>query len=197
MQLFMLPLFFLVLIACNQGNPNTGTDPSDSKNEGGGGPAPTAVTMAGTLDTLYIDTADFNKLPNGKKVMFSFAFRTPDLLTLHGWISNGNCNSNDSINKAPDVKLLKWRTGSLSINQNIYLGNVFIDQQDIKKIKDFYNAATTKSKYVVFAPRIDAEHIVYKIFVTNDAPKPLTLGPSPSFLNDTNLDANPSPPKSL
>ena len=125
--------------------------------------------------------------------MFSHIYMPSEkLLTLHGWITKGNMGA--PINLPPDIKLLKWKTDTISIEQNLYLGNVFIDKKDIKKIKDAYEKAP-KYKYVVFVPILDAQHIKYKIYVSNDPPAPLTGGPSPASLTDTGLDANPSPPR--
>jgi hypothetical protein len=192
MLYFILPLYFLLLFACN-GNQPKPDEPADDNIVTKTGPAPAAVVMSGTLDTLYVASTEFNKMENGKRVLFCFAYRPSEsLLTLDGWITKGNTGA--PINLPPDIKLLKYRTGTLSVNQNLYLGNVFLDKDDIKKIKDAYEKPP-KYLYVVFAPRIESEHVIYRIYVSNDSPGLLTGGPGASTLTDTGLDANPSPPK--
>lgn len=194
-KLFILPLCLLLFTACNQNEPPKNNEPSDANVEGGDSPAPALVSFTGTLDTLYVDTAAFNDLPNGRKVMFSFVYLSQDTLTLHGWTSTNSCNSNDSINKKPDIQLSVWRKGTIPIKPTLYFGNVFINNQDIKNIKDKYEATVPKSKYVVFAPRVEYGHILYRIYVTNDPTKPLTGGAVTFNLEDTGYDANPSPPR--
>jgi hypothetical protein len=190
-QLFILPLCFLLFTACNQDEPKKTDEPSDAEVEGGNSPAPALVAMSGTLDILYVDTSAFNKLEDGKRVLFCHAYRPADkLLTLDGWITKGNPSA--PINLPPDVKLLRWTTGTLTIDQNLYIGNVFIEKKDIKTIKDAYNKLP-KYKYVVFEPYIASEHIVYKIHVSNDPPSPAV--PSPTPFVDTGVEANPSPPR--
>jgi len=127
--------------------------------------------------------------------MFSFVYLSKDTLTLHGWVSTNSCNSNDPINKKPDIQLSVWRKGTIPIKPTLYFGNVFINNQDIKHIKDIYDATVPKSKYVVFAPRVESGHILYRIYVTNDPPIPLNGGAGTFNLKDTQLDASPSPPR--
>jgi hypothetical protein len=190
-KLFILPLCFLLFTACNQNEPKKTDEPVTTKDDVEKNPEPDNVTFKGTLDRLYVDTSAFNKLEDGKRVMFCHSYRPAEnLLTLAGWITKGNKGAPDSL--PPDISLLRWRTDTISIEQNLYLGNVFLDKNDIKKIKDAYEKRP-KYKYVVFVPEIADQHIKYKIYVSNDPPS--TNVPSPSPLNDTGLYANPSPPR--
>lgn len=190
-KLFILPLCFLLFTACNQNEPKNTDEPVTTKDDVGKNPEPNNVTLKGTLDLLYVDSADFEKLVDDKRVMFCHTYQSANnLLTLAGWITKGNMGAPDSL--PPDIKLLRWKTGTISIEQNLYMGNVYIDKKQIKVIRDALRKAPTY-KYVVFEPQIISEHIAYKIYVSNNPPS--AAGPSPTPLVDTGVEANPSPPR--
>jgi hypothetical protein len=195
-QLLILPLCFLFFTACNQNETKKTDESVTTKNDAGKNPQPDNVTFNGTLDLLYVDADSIITLEKEKRVMFCHSYRPAEnLLTLDGWITKGNPSA--PINLPPDVKLLKWKTGTLSIEQNLYIGNVFINKDDITTIIKAINKAPTY-KYVVFEPYLESKHIVYKIHVANDPPSPAVPSPAvppPTSLVDTGVKANPSPPR--
>jgi hypothetical protein len=194
-KLFILPLCFLLFTACNQNEPKKTDEPVTVNDNGGKNPQSDNVTLSGTLDTLYVDVAEFNKLPKKHRLMLSFTYRAMDTLTLFGWSSKKNdCESEDPPGTAPDIKLKIWRNGKQIIQPPIYFGNVFIHRDSIEKIKKVYDETNPKFKYVVFAPSIKSQHILYTIFVTNSGPSLLTGGATNNELEPTGVSANPSPP---
>lgn len=149
---------------------------------------PKKATFTGTLDTLWVLGTNFKRLSNGKKVVFSFTFRDPDILTLWGWqCTNNNCTNNFPTN--PDLQLNKGKPSGVNYGPNVILGNVVILKGDVKTIKDKIG---NTYQYVVFAPYNDGEFIKYKIYVTNDDPSKTLVA---FDLEDTGIETNPSPPK--
>jgi hypothetical protein len=149
---------------------------------------PKKTALTGTLDNLWVLGTKFQELSNGKKVVFSFTFRDPDILTLWGWqCHDNNCTNNFSTN--PDLQLNKGKPSAANYGPNVIFGNVVIFRDGIKAIKDKLGSTY---QYVVFVPYNDGEYIRYKIYVTNDDP-----GAALTALNleDTGIETNPSPPK--
>jgi hypothetical protein len=151
---------------------------------------PRAMAIAGTLDFLYIDAAEFLNLPKAKLV-FSFAFRTNDTLTLYGWSckNNGVGNCTGTYNNDPNIKLIKYQTGTKTYGPEVFFGNVIIQKDDVKTIKSKIGAY----KYVVFVPENRAGFIYYTINVTDDPPAPPFI--KTLALTPTGIITNPSPPK--
>jgi hypothetical protein len=148
------------------------------------------IALTGTLTNLFIETTEFVKLTNERKLVFSFTFRT-DTLTLWGWqCKNKDCDQT-AFDNAPALKLTKGAVTTVTYGPNVIFGNVVIYKKDIKTIKDKIDGKYT---YVVFVPSLDGEFIKYKLYATNDDPK--TLNPAQILaLVDLGVDANPSPPK--
>ncbi len=146
------------------------------------------AAISGKLDTLWADTSAFRKLPAGKTV-FVFTIGGKDTLTLHGWNAKGA--NDDTFLDNPDIRLLKGKPSILAYGPGTYLGNVILQKDDLRIIKDFIS--TNRYKYVVFAPKkIIGEHFGYEISVTNnDLTNKMTL----ITLTATAITANPSPPK--
>jgi hypothetical protein len=142
-----------------------------------------------TLDALYTDATSFKNLPNGKKVIFVLTYVKPDTVTLSGWPTN-----NGSFEDTPVIKLRKGAANSTVSQDTTYVGNVMLDQNEVKRIKD--SIATNHATYVLFAPEPSSNpkyrnHIVYVVSVTQDNPA-LTAKPLAAA---TGVTANPSPPK--
>ena len=189
-------LFFAVTIlmaACNNGGSdknNADKIVTDSNNT----PSPTqaVVTQAalippgGKLDTLWVDSLSFTKLPDGKMV-FSFTFGQLDTLTLHGWDAKGLLQHNyDSI---PDIRLKKGKPSELTYGPGTYFGNIILDGA-IASIKK--SLKKNHSQYVLFAPKKIGEHISYEILISKEDPNAFVkiFAAMP-----TGITANPSPPK--
>ncbi len=148
----------------------------------------TMTTLSGTLDTLYIESIVFKNLPKSSLV-FSFAFRTKDTLTLYGWSCKNNvvgkCTGFDT---NPNIKLIKYGKSGIAFGPAVNFGNVTLLKDEIRDIK---TKLGTAFKYVVFVPNLNQGFVHYSIFVTNDnlaQEKLLALDP-------TGIEANPSPPK--
>ena len=143
------------------------------------------MTLTGTLATLWVESAIFAKLDN-KNLFLSFRFEAPDILTLHGWSCQGVACSGGFPNE-PNLKLVPGPVTTVTYGPNVYFGNLLVD--DVKKIKK----KAEKFANVVFVPlpKVD-DYIRYRVFVTND---PRTKAFTTLSLEDTEVDANPSPPK--
>src|SRR5204863_7358667 len=132
--LFVLSVVFLAT-ACNNGSGDKTNDKKDTTTEAKKSTSqtdlPGAALMSVTLDTLYTEADAFAKLPANKKVLFVLTFRNPDTLTLHGWSTrSGTCKTD------PEIKLTKGPATALPDKNGIYLGNVKLDPNDVKKVKD-------------------------------------------------------------
>ncbi|MGB3008332.1 MAG: hypothetical protein WBC06_17585 [Chitinophagaceae bacterium] len=148
-----------------------------------------AMSIAGTLDNLWVTKSDFNKLDKDKKVVFSFTFQPNDTLTLYGWSCKGalgNCNGTYYTN--PDIMLKKGISSGVTYGPKVFFGNIILRKNTVKKIVNGFNTYT----YVVFVPENNSGFITYKIYVTNDDP---TKSIKPFVLEPTLEEANPSPPK--
>ena len=151
-------------------------------------PEPKKAALTGTLDNLWIEAATFRALRDNKKIVFSFTFRDPDILTLWGWqCKNDNCT--DNFPDPPALELKKWNPSTISYGPNVIFGNVVIFRKDVKTIMDWIDKGYN---YVVFVPNNAGDYIRYDIKVTNDDPKAVT---TTLTLEDTGIDTNPSPPK--
>ena len=171
----------------NTTSPTTASSSSTSESTPSTASASKVVALTGYLDTLWIEADTFKKLPN-KKLVFSFAFRDPDTLTLYGWYCRGViCNGSYDNKIDPDIKLKKGRQGSVTYGPNVTFGNIILSQ--VKKVQDKIG---TKYKYVIFAPERYGDFIKYVIYVSTDDPKQLI---QVLTLDPTGVDANPSPPK--
>lgn len=191
-QVSLFILLLILLVSCN----NTGSDAAKTDMpDSTGTMAPDAMPpqlnlLAGNLDTLWIEAADFAAL--NQRLTFRF-FATSNSFTLHGWLGN-NFN-----NKPPDVKLLTGRQSTVQYAAGSYFGNLQLSPSDMNKIQQILT--NTNSKYVVFGPANptigpDAGEIIYNVFVTKDDPGNLTPGFMHKFLVDpTGIETNPSPPK--
>ncbi len=179
---YLLYAFILLFIASCNGNEDT---KKNTATPVAATPQQTASLNPGTLDTLYIERQAFDTLGNGAKLVFSFTFKAVDTLTLHGWLVKG-----PNFDSLPNLKLKNWHTSSYSYGVGIYFGNVVLRNQEIVKIKSSLNS---NSNYVLFAPYLLGNNIMYRIYVSDKlhGPKDQILVISP-----TGADANPSPPKS-
>ena len=147
-----------------------------------------AAALTGMLDNLWVSATEFKKLKDKKKVVFSFTFRDPDILTLWGWqCQNNNCT--DNFLDPADLKLEKGQPSGVNYGPNVIFGNVVILKEGVKPIKDKLG---NTYQYVVFVPYASGEYINYKIYVTNDNPKSALTALT---LEDTGIETNPSPPK--
>ena len=179
---YLVYAFVLLFITSCNGNEDTkkNTAPPMATT-----PGQTASLSPGKLDTLYVERQAFDTLGNGAKLVFSFTFKAADTLTLHGWLVKG-----PNFDSLPNLKLKNWHASTYSYGTGTYFGNVVLRNQEIVKIKSSLNS---NSNYVLFAPFLLGNNIMYKIFVSDKlyGPKDQILVISP-----TGADANPSPPKS-
>ena len=137
------------------------------------------------LDTLKVDRAAFDALPSGKLV-FSFVFGANDTLTMHGWSLHGGSKNYDSL---PNIKLVKKAASLVPYGNGTYFGNVILATSDVNSIKHLLNS--NNAQWVLFAPKLQGNNIVYTIFVAKNGPG--TLIETKAIA--TGIDANPSPPK--
>jgi len=136
------------------------------------------------LKTLWIESEEFNKLPNRRLVM-SFIFEKDDVLTLHGWYCSFGCTGDKFPDQVP-IKLKQGAETDQEYKPGVYFGDVIVT-----KVNKVQNIAE-KYKNVVFVPTIKDGFIWYDIYVTNDDP----TKPFKSFVSvDTEVDGNPSPPR--
>ena len=156
--------------------------------------------MSVTLDRLYTDKTSFNTLPSPpggprKRIFFVLTYIDPDIKTLSGYLTNPSGGGPGSFNPDPPAIVLKKAAGSVIIPKNpIYAGDVVMEADDVKKIKDY--VASPGAEFVTFTPGISTDypnHVEYTVGLTNDdpgvKPKPLILAGLATL--------NPSPPKSL
>ena len=147
-----------------------------------------AMAIAGTLDNLWVEKKYFDTLDN-KKLVFSFAFRTKDTLTLYGWSCDapvGICNG--KYRDYPNIKLEKGKSAGIAYGPEVYFGSIVIQKNGVKHIQDKFPGY----KYVVFVPVNNGGYITYEINVSNDPPAILE---KVLALTSTTITANPSPPK--
>jgi len=193
-----IALFFSLIFfasSCNsddkKGDDSTNTATSTTTattTNAAAGESKKAAALTGTLNNLWIEASKFRVLKDNKKIVFSFTFRDPDLLTLWGWqCKNDNCT--DNFPDPPALELKKWNASGTSYGPNVIFGNVVIFRKDVKPIMDWIDKGYN---YVVFVPYNAGDYIRYDIKVTNDDPhaESTTL-----TLEDTGIDTNPSPPK--
>ena len=154
--------------------------------------------LVGILDTLWIDSLSFAKLPAGK-IAFQYYIGGIDTLTLHGWEAKGITGSN--FVDTPVIKLLKGRSsGTMKYGPSIYLGDLILKNGEINEITKALKK--NKAQYVLFAPNVLGKHIYYNILVAFDDPNALfsdssvhkfLIAPVPVI----GVSANPSPPKNF
>jgi hypothetical protein len=176
--------FFAVLIlaaSCNDGTEAKKNTTTIEKEE------TTSIAITGTLNNLWVEKADFDKLDNSQLV-FSFAFRTKDTLTLHGWSCKGPKGScKGDYQTEPNIKLIKGKSSGVAYGPVVYFGNIIIKNKDVIKLQNGYKTY----KYFVFVPTIKNGFIYYSIKASNNDPRLI----EDLILDDTSIEANPSPPK--
>lgn len=192
-RLCLLVAIVILVIACNN-------NASEKANEKKDTTADTTITSSQapqakpavtgvTLDGLYTDATSFKNLPQGKRVLFVLTFINPDITTLSGWPT-----SNGSYDDDPTIQLKKGSPGVVLNQDTAFVGNVMLDQVEVKRVKD--SIALHHSTYVLFTPRSSSEpkyrnHIVYDISVTQDDPTKVAT----PLATQTGVSLNPSPPK--
>src|SRR5215469_14243435 len=156
-SLFVL-LIALLMTACNTGKNENNADKKDTTAMSQSN-LPTAGLTGGALDTLYVDSASFAKLPN-KKIVFAVTFRSNDTLTFHGWAAD-----KDSIfGTDPDIKLKKYKASTINYTTDMYFGNVVLKANAVNKIQAQLKSQNAHT--VIFAPKlVDGTHIGYDIYV--------------------------------
>jgi len=194
-------LFFFVLLSISsckddKDENTTGTNTSAITSTDATAPKNAATTTAtdgqksaaltGTLDTLWIEASEFKKLKQ-RKLVFSFAFRDTDTLTLYGWTCKGAICVG-SYNTDPDIKLKKGQPSTVSYGPNVIFGNIVLQGDDVKEIQRKLVAPYT---YVIFIPKNLGEGIAYDIYIASGKSALI----QDFALEDTGIDANPSPPK--
>ena len=157
---------------------------------------PKKGALTGSLDYLWVTMKKFeDSVDNGKKLVLSFTFRDPDILTLYGWsCKNNNCTDNFGAGYDHDITFEKGRPSGQNYGPNIIFGNVVIFRKFIETIKNKRDPQGNKYAYVVFEPHPYLDYINYKVYVTNDDPRPGAFN-SGFTLEDTGVETNPSPPK--
>jgi hypothetical protein len=191
--LFTLVLFCAVIVlSCNNpAPPPESPAPADTMTK----PAPPPTTamaplMSGYLDTLYIASADFEKL--GNQITFRFYIDDMSHLTLRGWSGNSGKYAQN-----PDVELKTGRAGTTQYGNKNFFGNLVLYPPDVAKIVK--EIRSTHLKYVLFAPQDPSAtsdiigQINYKIILTDDDPASLALVSKNLLL--LNVTTNPSPPR--
>lgn len=179
-----------LLCACNNDD-NSDADSTASGATTASSPVTTstpqiASALTGLLDTLWVSADSFMKLPN-KKIVFSFAFRKPDTLTLHGWYCRGAiCLGSYNDQPYPDIGLTKGRPSTVTYGPNVTFGNIIL--KNVKKIQDMIG---TKYKYVIFVPEKYGDFIKYVIYLGTEDPTLIQV----LVVDPTGVEANPSPPK--
>src|SRR4030095_6654039 len=113
----------------------------------------------------------------------------PDTLTLYGWScknSGGRCTG--EFNHDPDLKLEKSGAVEVGYGPIVFWENLILEKKDVKGIQD--KLGTNISK-VNFLPQNKNGHIIYRIVLTGTDP----TDSKKFFVDDTGIEANPSPPK--
>ena len=153
--------------------------------------------MSVTLDRLYTDKNSFNSLPSPptgprKRVFFVLTYIDPNIKTLSGYPTNPS--GSGPFDPNPAIVLQKGADSLIIPGNPIYAGDVVMEADDVKKIKDYL--ASPGAEFVTFTPGISTDypnHVEYTVGLTNDdpgvKPKPLILAGLATL--------NPSPPKSL
>jgi len=150
------------------------------------------------LDTLWVDAAAFRP-PLNAGLVFSFAIPHPDTLTLYGWICKGNSGKcTGEFDTHPDLKLTEGRRSLYAgYGPVVFWENVILNKSDVSAIQAKI-VAHPNHPYVLFAPENKNGHIKYNIILSATDPTGVrgtsTLPPLPPD-QDTQIDANPSPPK--
>ena len=149
-----------------------------------------------TIDTLYIKVDSFKMVPRKKKIFFVFTYKSPDKLSLYGWLSK---NRKYDANATPTLKLELTNGPAdthLTIPAELGFGNIRLDKKQIAAIKDSIDKHKQDGiRYVLFIPVLapDNARLQYNIVLSKDAP-PLKEEKTASVIN-TGVSANPSPPK--
>jgi hypothetical protein len=179
----------LGMMACNTNETKTPSADSSSADTAKDTAAIVRRITTGVLDTLWVDSLAFAKLPAGKLV-FQYYVESADALTLHGW----SVKTFGGFETPPNIKLTTGRPSSLNYGPGSYFGDLVLKNAEINKIQKALK--DNKSQFVLFAPKMDGVHIKYEIFVGKDDPgfanKDFLFAPKP-----TGLIANPSPPRSF
>lgn len=177
--LLCIIVFLLASCAGNDDKKKTGDPAQEVKT-----PPITEVLTTGSLDTLYAERAVFDNIGNGSKLVFSFTFKDPDTLTLHGWqLKPGN-----KFDSLPNIILKNLRPSGVNYGVNKYFGNVVLTPNEFNKIK---SALTAGMNYVLFAPFLQGNNIAYRVFVSKNI-----IGTKEILVvTPTGAVANPSPPK--
>jgi len=116
----------------------------------------------------------------------------PNIKTLSGYPTNPS--GSGPFDPNPAIVLQKGADSLIIPGNPIYAGDVVMEADDVKKIKDYL--ASPGAEFVTFTPGISTDypnHVEYTVGLTNDdtgvKPKPLILAGLATL--------NPSPPKSL
>lgn len=189
-RLFLfIPAIVFLIIACNSKTDEKATDKKDTTMSTSQTPQPNSSITDVPLDALYTDATSFKNLPQGKRIFFVLTYLKPDTVTLSGWPT-----SNGSFDKNPKIQLKKGAARAVISQDTAYVGNVMLDQGEVRRVKD--SIAATHATYVLFVPTPSSDpdyrnHIVYVISLSNDNP---ALNKTP-LTTATGVTANPSPPK--
>jgi hypothetical protein len=151
-----------------------------------------AALIGDPLYVLFTDKATFQAFPNGT-IVFSFVASNAGKITLHGWKFRGPGQDY----QPPVLQLNPGLSSNITLNAGIYLGNIFINANDKAAID--LALQQPDANFVALVPdplSPGTTSITYSIYVVKDDPSqvyPKKIG----ALGDTNLDANPSPPRAI
>lgn len=179
-------LIIFIIAACN--NAENTSPPPDSSSTAAPAGLQAAASISGTLDTLFVDSATFVRLPAGK-IVFQFYSGAPDTLTLHGWKAKGL--SGTDFDQEPVIKLTKGKKSTISFGQATYFGDLVLKNGEINDVTRALRR--NNARFVLFVPQMMGKHISYALYVSTDDPSTAEFVRAPVPVEG--VIANPSPPK--
>ena len=195
---FFLFVVFLMSSCANNDTTVTNTSTPASTNIPASTDAQVATSTAnkapaeGTLNKIWIDASVFNDNRwKNTRMVFSFAI-DQGFLTLYGWACKGNLlgDCTGKYDPDPNLKLQQGQSSGVGYGPVVFWENLILEKKDVKDIQDKIN----NYHFVEFRPKNINGHISYRIYITDT--HPLTGQKiSENAEIDTQIDANPSPPK--
>lgn len=171
-------LFFFILLTLASCNNKSGNNK--------------AALIGDPLYVLFTDKASFLNFQNGP-IVFSFVANSSGKITLHGWHFRGPAQ--DYL--PPALKLEPGLASTITLPAGVYLGDIVISANDKAAINQALQQVGANFVALVPDPLAAGVGITYSIYVVKDNPSQVYPPKKIDALGDTNLDANPSPPKGI
>jgi len=188
---FFLFVFFLMSSCADNDSTATNTTTAASTNTT---TSTDGMPATNTLHKIWVSAEDFKKLDK-RRLVFSFATE-PDFITLYGWSCKGNsqmdCKGEYDLN--PNLKLKKGQPSDADYGPVVFWDNLILEKSEVEGIQGKIGTGPDAFKFVLFVPENKNGHFNYSIILTHKDPTDINAT-STWADQDTEIDANPSPPK--